>query len=328
MSVGLILSARMVLLFMRAATCVLATASLSAAALSHPTSDPTSAHDPLYHALYHAKPAGALVKSTVNWVSSPTKHGDTVLVNGGGFAEGATVTLTAADGTKTTAKALDVLPTGLKVKLPPMPAGAASDFAAYDISIDGSDSLPVNVPDIWWWQGDGGNFSTPGGWLRVFGRNIAATSTAPTLEQAAKTALDKALAEGDLELAQRHLSTLAAERKSPTQAPTVAQLRMTPKAGSSDGIAAVVLSSVPANTSTFDALFKMPAGFAAGEYTAELSSGLKSAKAGEWFALEMFLSPQVPKLSTVTVQTPKPWPKEVFEVDCDNDQLDIFKKPW
>eukprot|EP01051_Picozoa_sp_SAG22_P027522 SAG22_NODE_9250_length_600_cov_2.696607_1_plen_72_part_00 len=41
----------------------------------------------------------------------------------------------------------------------------------------------------------------------------------------------------------------------------------------------------------------------------------------------MFLSPAVPKLAAVTVQTPKAWPTEVFAVDCDNDQLDIFKKP-
>eukprot|EP01051_Picozoa_sp_SAG22_P023467 SAG22_NODE_6068_length_906_cov_1.055762_1_plen_192_part_10 len=166
--------------------------------------------DPLYSPV-----PGAAAATTVNWVSSPAKHGETVLVNGGGFSEASTVTLTAADGTKTTAEALDVLPTGLKFKLPAASSAAAavaSDYAAYDVSVSGSDSLPLNTPDIWWWQGDGGNFSTPGGWLRVFGRNIAATSSTPTPEQAAKSALDAALASGDLAAAAAHLSTLSAER--------------------------------------------------------------------------------------------------------------------
>eukprot|EP01052_Picozoa_sp_SAG31_P038902 SAG31_NODE_5288_length_2630_cov_2.811537_2_plen_74_part_00 len=45
---------------------------------------------------------------------------------------------------------VDVLPTGLKFKLPPaneVADASASDYAAYDVSVDGSPSLPLNTPD-------------------------------------------------------------------------------------------------------------------------------------------------------------------------------------
>jgi hypothetical protein len=30
----------------------------------------------------------------------------------------------------------------------------------------------LNEPEVWWWNGDGGEFATPGGWLRVFGKSL------------------------------------------------------------------------------------------------------------------------------------------------------------
>jgi hypothetical protein len=33
-----------------------------------------------------------------------------------------------------------------------------------------SNMIIANQPDLWWAQGDGGNFGTPGGWVHVFGR--------------------------------------------------------------------------------------------------------------------------------------------------------------
>jgi hypothetical protein len=37
----------------------------------------------------------------------------------------------------------------------------------------GAVSAPVilNAPAPWWWNGDGGEFASPGGWLRVFGKS-------------------------------------------------------------------------------------------------------------------------------------------------------------
>eukprot|EP01052_Picozoa_sp_SAG31_P038903 SAG31_NODE_5288_length_2630_cov_2.811537_3_plen_223_part_00 len=141
--------------------------------------------------------------------------------------------------------------------------------------------------------------------------------------------MDAALSAGDLGKAQAHLAALAAEQKEPTAAPVTSKLRLTAKTVADPVGAAtpLVLTSVAANTSTFDALFELPANLVAGEYTAELSSGLKSHALGEWFPLSMFLSPEVPQLTTVTVETPPAWPTQIFEVDCDASQLDIFKKP-
>ena len=57
-----------------------------------------------------------------------------------------------------------------------LPAGTIGGMSLYDVSVDGSAPLVVNKPDIWWWQGDAGNTSTPGGWLRAFGRSVSVHS--------------------------------------------------------------------------------------------------------------------------------------------------------
>jgi len=77
----------------------------------------------------------------------------------------------------------------------------------------------------------------------------------------------------------------------------------------------ITLTSVAANTTTYDALFRLPPSVAAGEYTAEIFSGLRtpSTKQG-WVPLSMFLSPQQPQLTTVSVKPAKVWPSKVFTV--------------
>ena len=76
--------------------------------------------------------------------------------------------------TTTTVPALDASNAALKFRVP----GAAQ---AYDVSVDGSAPLCMNLPDPWWWQGDAGNSSTPDGWLRVFGsvRHVATALDVP-----------------------------------------------------------------------------------------------------------------------------------------------------
>ena len=84
--------------------------------------------------------------ATVNWVSYPLRPGETALLSGGGFSSSSKIELTASDGTKTAASALDVSESALKFTVP------SSATGALDVSVDGSEPYPLNVPDVWWWQ--------------------------------------------------------------------------------------------------------------------------------------------------------------------------------
>ena len=102
-----------------------------------------------------AAPAHSAVH--LNWVSH---NGAAALLAGGPFAATSKVTLvssstdsdsaTTATTTTTTVPALDVSNAALKFRVP----GASQ---AYDVSVDGSAPLCMNLPDPWWWQGDAGN---------------------------------------------------------------------------------------------------------------------------------------------------------------------------
>ena len=87
----------------------------------------------------------------LNWVSH---DGGVALLGGGPFTNASSVTLTSAadaDGAGAAARSAVTVP-GLDV------SGAALKFRvpdatqAYDVSVDGSAPLCMNLPDPWWWQ--------------------------------------------------------------------------------------------------------------------------------------------------------------------------------
>ena len=47
--------------------------------------------------------------------------------------------------------------------------------AVYTASVEGSNApaVRINSPDVFWVQGSEGDSTTPGGWIRVFGRSLA-----------------------------------------------------------------------------------------------------------------------------------------------------------
>ncbi|PJG55627.1 hypothetical protein CVM73_08710 [Bradyrhizobium forestalis] len=116
---------------------------------------------------------------SVFWASDPVGPDETVLVVGDGLAKVETVEVTRvadqAERAAPPAQGVKVIPVqvsneSLKFTIP-------KDMAqgVYRISL-GSDAAPaldLNAPTIYWPQGDLGGSSSPGGWLRVFGRNIA-----------------------------------------------------------------------------------------------------------------------------------------------------------
>ena len=235
--------------------------------------------------------AGSAALPTINWMSSPARDGEMVLASGGGFTNSSLVTLTDSTGAKHTAAATNVHAHGIAFQLP---AGKIGGISLFDVSIDGSSPTPLNAPDCWWWQGDAGNSSTPGGWLRVFGRAISVHSAedATRAATADKLALDTAISQGRFAEARQLIDRLEMLRQPGTRgAPSATtQLRLTSKSEALATTTPTVISAVAANSSVFEARFELPASLAPGEYTAEISNGLSShSKGGQWFPMEMFV---------------------------------------
>lgn len=127
---------------------------------------------------------GALGAPRVLWASDPVGPDETVLVVGDGLAAVETVHIERLadrpDVTVATAQAVDVRPeqvsaSSLKFTIP-------KDFGpgAYRYSFGHGHGITsaLNIPSVYWVQGDLGGTSSPGGWLRIFGRNVARTSNA------------------------------------------------------------------------------------------------------------------------------------------------------
>ena len=277
--------------------------------------------------------SAAAAPPTLNWVSTPAHDGETVIASGGGFTNASVVTLTGSDGTKHTVEPLNAHSSGIGFKLP---AGTVGGVSLYDVSVDGSSPpIIVNRPDVWWWQGDSGNSSTPGGWLRVFGRAISTHSAEATTETAERVAIDSAVSRGDYAAARQLIDQLELRRADNSKdAPTGTRLRLTPM-GSTEDTAPVEILAVAANSSLFEARFNLPLTVAPGQYRAEISNGLVSPSKGEWFPLDMFIGSDssypvglghTGRLSTVTISKARVWPTKVFTVDCEWHKP-IFERP-
>jgi len=66
-----------------------------------------------------------------------------------------------------------------------LPASWKPGVYAFRITgADGTVQRLLNQPDVWWAQGDGGTFATPGGWVRAFGKNLSQHSTGAVESQA------------------------------------------------------------------------------------------------------------------------------------------------
>jgi hypothetical protein len=275
----------------------------------------------------HGAGAAAAGPVTINWVSDPLRAGEIGMVAGGGFSAASKVTLTDSSGKAVVTAAIDATDSALKFA---MPAAAAQQV--YDVSVDGSAPYPINVPDVWWWQGDNGNVSTPSGWLRVFGRALAPPSTATETEASELTvtleaSLLAAAKAQDFERAQQLVRQLAgAELDSAALAVSGTQLRLTPVSAEPTDASPITLSAVGANTTEFHALFEIPSSMTPGTYKAEISSGTASKSAGEWFPLSMFESPAMAAVSHVTIEAPRAWKSDVFTVDCEWSKP-IFERP-
>lgn len=124
---------------------------------------------------------------TIVWHSDPVGPGETVVVRGGAFGDAPLVLVgRLKDDPKpvgmvdlwtrvekpATVKPLQASDHSLKFVLP---AGLKAGQFAYRVKRGGQMSAlkVLNAPDVWWLQGDQGEKASPGGWVRLFGKNLA-----------------------------------------------------------------------------------------------------------------------------------------------------------
>ena len=114
----------------------------------------------------------------VIWVSEPVRPDETLMVMGEGFTSNSVVELgLPTDSAKpevkewTALRPIQASERSLKVVVPkawPLNVWACRVREGRAVSSVGF----LNEPEVWWWNGDGGEFATPGGWLRVFGKSL------------------------------------------------------------------------------------------------------------------------------------------------------------
>ena len=107
---------------------------------------------------------------TINWMAHAAGN-ETVLIAGAGFKTSSTVRLTRPDAATVTVKPWHVSDSALSFVLP-----ASVSHSAWNVSVDGSNAMWLNAPEVWWWQGDLGAAASVGGHLRVFGRGMTTNS--------------------------------------------------------------------------------------------------------------------------------------------------------
>merc|ERR1712166_840666 len=230
--------------------------------------------------------ASATTVTTVNWVNAPLRPGEVGMINGGGFTSAAAISLQSSDGVVTAnITAFDVSATALKFD---MPTGGL--FRAYDLVVGDAPAVPINTPDPWWWQGDAGNASTLGGWIRVFGRGLA-----PPSNELRPEALEQLIMEATHERRFTDARALLAQLARVFENPTNTTLRLTSQATGE------TLTILAENCTEYDAWFQLPSSSKPGRYTAAISSGLRTPSFDGWAKLSMFESPSQPELDHISV---------------------------
>ena len=129
---------------------------------------------------------GIRAEPAIFWASDPVKPGQTVQMTGIDLAGFETVDITRVPDTSGSAVS------GARAARPAQVLARSDDTFAFVVPAEMEPGVfsatlrgasralvvPLNRPDIYWAQGDRGKAASPGGWLRVSGRNIALTGSA------------------------------------------------------------------------------------------------------------------------------------------------------
>ncbi len=118
------------------------------------------------------------------WASDPVRPDETVLLQGDGFRTNSVIELSRLPDSPVTTPKPEVITDSwrrveplqrseqsLKLVLPKKGLVGAWRCRVHNGDVV-SDVVTLNAPDVWWWQGDGGETAAPGGWLRLFGKSL------------------------------------------------------------------------------------------------------------------------------------------------------------
>lgn len=148
-------------------------------------------------ALLSPLPASGAVPA-ITWTSDPVRPDETVLLLGDGFGDDCIVELGQFPATPPASlKAAASHPVEHWEAIRPLQASAGSLKCVVPQSwppgvwacrvrrgATVSQSVVLNVPEAWWFIGDGGESASPGGWLRVFGKSLGVGGASRALLQA------------------------------------------------------------------------------------------------------------------------------------------------
>eukprot|EP01043_Picozoa_sp_COSAG02_P035782 COSAG02_NODE_2584_length_8477_cov_16.463714_2_plen_969_part_00 len=203
--------------------------------------------------------------TTIFWATQPARPGETVMLAGSGWAAAPKVSIKTEAGDSVVVAATQVSEASLKFVIP-----ATMALDTYTVSVDGSAPYTINSPDTWWFQGDRGNTSTAGGWVRVMGRAMSLTTANGTVD------VRLAELEWSLQHAVRNhdagaVSQLSAEFAALLATPEVKKptLHLLPQEGGGKQSTKVVAT----NFTQFDALFELPSNLAPGVYRLAIDNG-------------------------------------------------------
>jgi hypothetical protein len=128
-------------------------------------------------------PAAPGQAPVVYWSAEPVLPGQTAMLQGSGWADGDVVGIQQGSDDE-----LQIVPPA-EVSINSrsvcfvVPRNLAPGVCTCSVtSSTGTLTWLLNLPQIWWFQADGGQSGTPGGWLRLFGRCLAFEGVAPSVE--------------------------------------------------------------------------------------------------------------------------------------------------
>jgi len=129
--------------------------------------------------------SAALAAPSIFWASDPVRSGDTVVVIGDGFGKQPVIEVARIADSRAGKPAAEPLawpadaarvepiqPTDTSVKFA-VPPGVGDGVFAFRITAPGGSATRLlNRPVVWWTQGDQGTSASPGGRLRLLGKNL------------------------------------------------------------------------------------------------------------------------------------------------------------
>lgn len=119
----------------------------------------------------------ASCQPSVYWHSDPIRPGETLLISGGDLSEveAVNIRLRRRDGDIAVMRAAEVSHTNTEIKAQ-LPIDLGSEPFEIELRFNGGNGSivrDVNSATTYWLQGDLGDQASAGGWIRIFGRNMA-----------------------------------------------------------------------------------------------------------------------------------------------------------